>query len=125
MEKKILTGATIFFFSVMLVFTFVSRHTSVSMLPEVNITFMDNDGAVDYGAVGYDEAGRPFVFVLIEEDSILGHVTVAHRTYIEVRGAEDGEILTGGLRGMDHMPLAAEIFPDLDDGERVRIKGNG
>ena len=51
MEKKILIGITIVFFALMAIFTFVSRHTAVSLLPEVETGFVGSDGSISSSAI--------------------------------------------------------------------------
>ena len=51
MEKKILASMLLLFFIVMSVFTFVSRHTAIALLPEVTTMNPEEDGWLAESAV--------------------------------------------------------------------------
>ena len=126
MEKKILIGITIVFFALMAIFTFVSRHTAVSLLPEVETGFVGSDGSISSSAIRQDEAGRTFVYVLTEKDTILGKAQVTYKIYVEVTGEQGNcRVLTGGLRGMEHMPVVTGASEEIGDDQRVRRADDG
>ena len=66
MEKKILASMLLLFFIVMIVFTFVSRHTAIALLPEVTTMHPEEDGWLAESAVLEDNTGGSYVFILTE-----------------------------------------------------------
>lgn len=125
MEKKILGVVTIIFFIIMIVFTFVSRSTSIELLPEVETVYAQNSEALPETAVYTDEWGNSSVYILIQEDSILGTVDVAKSIPVEIKEKTDGKVIVDGISEMSGFQFIKDISAGINDGDRVRRADDG
>ena len=122
--KKLLIVVTALFFIIMITFTFTSRHTAISLLPEVEAVYVEyNMGklVLPYTAVATDIKGNSIVYVLWDEKSILGTVTVVKRENVEVVDQKDDKVVITGIQDISHRPFVKDASADINDGDRVRI----
>ena len=122
--KKLLIVVTALFFIIMITFTFISRHTAISLLPEVEAVYVEyNMGklVLPYTAVATDIKGNSIVYVLWDEKSILGTVTVVKRENVEVVDQKDDKVVITGIQDISHRPFVKDASADINDGDRVRI----
>lgn len=125
MEKKILSFVAAMFFIIMIVFTFVSRNVGVKLLPEVEAIYPRDGRILPSAAVESDEKGGGCVYMLVEEDSILGVVTVAERRRVKIIEKQGEEVVVDGISGVSHIPFVKDLSAGVNDGDRVRIKNDG
>lgn len=120
MEKKILTVITILFFMTMMIFTFVSRHTAIALLPEVKTMRPTADGMLDKGAVNTDETGGSYVLAVMEEDSILGRVNVVSKVAVAVEKEKEDMVKIKDITEYSNFEFVIETSEEISDGDRVR-----
>lgn len=122
--KKLLIVVTTLFLIIMITFTFISRHTAISLLPEVEAVYVEyNMGklVLPYTAVATDIKGNSIVYVLWDEKSILGTVTVVKRENVEIVDQKDDKVVITGIQDISHRPFVKDASTDINDGDRVRI----
>lgn len=122
--KKLLIVVTALFLIIMITFTFISRHTAISLLPEVEAVYVEyNMGklVLPYTAVATDIKGNSIVYVLWDEKSILGTVTVVKRENVEIVDQKDDKVVITGIQDISHRPFVKDASADINDGDRVRI----
>ena len=122
--KKLLIVVTTLFLIIMITFTFISRHTAISLLPEVEAVYVEyNMGklVLPYTAVATDIKGNSIVYVLWDEKSILGTVTVVKRENVEIVDQKDDKVVITGIQDISHRPFVKDASADINDGDRVRI----
>lgn len=122
--KKLLIVVTALFLIIMITFTFISRHTAISLLPEVEAVYVEyNMGklVLPYTAVATDIKGNSIVYVLWDEKSILGTVTVVKRENVEIVDQRDDKVVITGIQDISHRPFVKDASADINDGDRVRI----
>lgn len=120
MEKKFLTSMLLLFFIVMIVFTFVSRHTAVALLPEVTTVNLNEDGWLDENAVMEDDAGAYYVFLLTEGESILGRTSVVSKLPVVIEEKSEGMVKLKDISQYSTFEFVAGVSEELSDGDRVR-----
>lgn len=127
MEKKILTALAVIFFLFMIAFTFISRVTAVKLLPEVECGYTGgvNGEILPKTALYTDERGNNYVYFLIEEDSILGKVTVVKRLPVKVLSETDEEVLLEGTAEYSNFEFVLKNYEGLKEKDRVRRKSYG
>lgn len=128
MEKKILKIITAIFFIIMITFTFISRRTAVEMLPEIEevyAEYVEGKLILPETAVDRDEKGNCIVYVLWEEESILGTVTIAKRKNVEIVEEKGNDVIVEGVLEISHRPFVKDVAVGITDGDRVRSKKNG
>lgn len=125
MEKKILKGITALFFIIMIVFTFVSRDIGLKTLPKVETVYAEDNEILPATAVYTDEEGINYVYVLMEEESILGTVTVAKELSVEIKARNGDEVILEGVSEMSHLPYVKDVSVGIEDGDRVREDDHG
>ena len=121
MEKKILTSMLLLFFTVMIVFTFVSRHTAVALLPEVTTVNLKEGSWLAESAVA-DDAGGYYVFLLTEGESILGRVSVVNRMPVVIEEKNGDMIKLKEISQYSSFEFVADVSEVLSDGDRVRVR---
>lgn len=122
--KKLLIVVTALFLIIMITFTFISRHTAISLLPEVEAVYVEyNMGklVLPYTAVATDIKGNSIVYVLWDEKSILGTVPVVKRENVEIVDQKDDKVVITGIQDISHRPFVKDASADINDGDRVRI----
>ena len=120
MEKKILTSMLLLFFIVRIVFTFVSRHTAIALLPEVTTVNLNEDGWLDENAVMEDDAGAYYVFLLTEGESILGRTSVVSKLPVVIEEKSEGMVKLKDISQYSTFEFVAGVSEELSDGDRVR-----
>lgn len=127
MEKKILTALAVIFFLFMIAFTFISRVTAVKLLPEVECGYAGgvNGEVLPKTALCTDERGNDYVYFLIEEDSILGKVTVVKRLPVKVLSENGEEVTLEGTAEYSNFEFVLKNYEDLKEKDRVRRNTDG
>ena len=74
-----------------------------------------------YTAVATDIKGNSIVYVLWDEKSILGTVTVVKRENVEIVDQRDDKVVITGIQDISHRPFVKDASADINDGDRVRI----
>lgn len=120
MEKKILTVITILFFMTMIIFTFVSRHTAIALLPEVKTMRPTVDGMLTKSAVNTDETEGSYVLAVMEEDSILGRVSVVNKVPVVVEKEKRDMVVIKDLTDYSNFEFVIATSEAISDGDRVR-----
>lgn len=120
MEKKILASMLLLFFIVMIVFTFVSRHTAIALLPEVTTMNPEEDGWLAESAVREDDAGRAYVFILTERESILGKTAAVSKLPVVIEEKSDGMVKLEEISQYSMFEFVTDVSDALSDGDRVR-----
>ncbi len=122
MEKKILTSMLLLFFIVMIVFTFVSRHTAIALLPEVTTMNPEKDGWVAESAVREEDTGGYYVFILTERESILGKTAAVSKLPVVIEEKSDGMVKLKEISQYSMFEFVTDVSDELSDGDRVRRK---
>lgn len=125
MEKKILTSILLLFFIVMIVFTFVSRHTAIALLPEVTTMNPEKDGKdgwVAESAVREEDTGGYYVFILTERESILGKTAAVSKLPVVIEEKSDGMVKLKEISQYSMFEFVTDVSDELSDGDRVRRK---
>ncbi len=120
MEKKILASMLLLFFIVMIVFTFVSRHTAIALLPEVTTMNPEEDGWLAESAVREDDTGRAYVFILTERESILGKTAAVSKLPVVIEEKSDGMVKLKAISQYSMFEFVTDVSDELFDGDRVR-----
>ncbi len=120
MEKKILASMLLLFFIVMIVFTFVSRHTAIALLPEVTTMNPEEDGWLAESAVREDDTGRAYVFILTERESILGKTAAVSKLPVVIEEKSDGMVKLKEISQYSMFEFVTDVSDALSDGDRVR-----
>lgn len=120
MEKKILASMLLLFFIVMIVFTFVSRHTAIALLPEVTTMNPEEDGWLAESAVREDDTGRAYVFILTERESILGKTAAVSKLPVVIEEKSDGMVKLKAISQYSMFEFVTDVSDELSDGDRVR-----
>lgn len=120
MEKKILASMLLLFFIVMIVFTFVSRHTAIALLPEVTTMNPEEDGWLAESAVREDNTGRAYVFILTERESILGKTAAVSKLPVVIEEKSDGMVKLKEISQYSMFEFVTDVSDELFDGDRVR-----
>lgn len=120
MEKKILASILLLFFIVMIVFTFVSRHTAIALLPEVTTMHPEEDGWLAESAVREDDTGESYVFILTERESILGKTDAVRKLPVVVEEKSDGMVKLKEISQYSMFAFVTDASDALSDGDRVR-----
>ena len=120
MEKKILASMLLLFFIVMIVFTFVSRHTAIALLPEVTTMNPEEDGWLAESAVREDDAGGSYVFILTERESILGKTAAVSKLPVVIEDKSDGMVKLEEISQYSMFEFVTDVSDALSDGDRVR-----
>ena len=120
MEKKILASMLLLFFIVMIVFTFVSRHTAIALLPEVTTMNPEEDGWLAESAVREDDAGGAYVFILTERESILGKTAAVSKLPVVIEEKSDGMVKLEEISQYSMFEFVTDVSDALSDGDRVR-----
>ena len=122
MEKKILASMLMLFFIVMIVFTFVSRHTAIALLPEVTTMNPEEDGWLAESAVRKDDTGRAYVFILTERESILGKTAAVSKLPVVIEEKSDGMVKLKEISQYSMFEFVTDVSDELSDDDRVRRK---
>ena len=122
MEKKILSSMLLLFFIVMIVFTFVSRHTAIALLPEVTTMNPEKDGWVAESAVREEDTGGYYVFILTERESILGKTAAVSKLPVVIEEKSDGMVKLKEISQYSMFEFVTDVSDELSDGDRVRRK---
>mgnify|MGYP000847856610 FL=1 len=120
MEKKILASMLLLFFIVMIVFTFVSRHTAIALLPEVTTMHPEEDGWLAESAVREDDTGGSYVFILTERESILGKTDAVRKLPVVVEEKSEGMVKLKEISQYSMFAFVTDASDALSDGDRVR-----
>ena len=120
MEKKILASMLLLFFIVMIVFTFVSRHTAIALLPEVTTMHPEEDGWLAESAVWEDNTGGSYVFILTERESILGKTDAVRKLPVVIEEKSDGMVKLKEISQYSMFAFVTDASDALSDGDRVR-----
>ena len=120
MEKKILASMLLLFFIVMIVFTFVSRHTAIALLPEVTTMNPEEDGWLAESAVREDDTGGSYVFILTERESILGKTAAVSKLPVVIEEKSDGRVKLKEISQYSMFEFVTDVSDELSDGDRVR-----
>ena len=65
------------------------------------------------------------VYILIQEDSILGTVDVAKSIPVEIKEKTDGKVIVDGISEMSSFQFIKDISAGINDGDRVRRADDG
>lgn len=122
MEKKIIASMLLSFFILMIVFTFVSRNTAITLLPEVTTMNLEEDGWIAEGAVREDDTGRYYVFILTEKESILGKTAAVNKLPVVMEKKSDGMVKLKDISKYSTFEFVTDVSEELSDGDRVRRK---
>ena len=122
MEKKILTCMLLLFFIVMIVFTFVSRHTAIALLPEVTTMNPEKDGWVAESAVREEDTGGYYAFILTERESISGKTAAVSKLPVVIEEKGDGMVKLKEISQYSMFEFVTDVSDELSDGDRVRRK---
>ncbi|MDO5303341.1 MAG: hypothetical protein Q4E84_05510 [Clostridia bacterium] len=122
MEKKIIASMLLSFFILMIVFTFVSRNTAITLLPEVTTMNLEEDGWIAEGAVREDDTGRYYVFILTEKESILGKTAAVNKLPVVMEEKSDGMVKLKDISKYSTFEFVTDVSEELSDGDRVRRK---
>ena len=120
MEKKILASMLLLFFIVMIVFTFVSRHTAIALLPEVTTMNPEEDGWLAESAVREDDTGGSYGFILTERESILGKTAAVSKLPVVIEEKSDGMVKLKEISQYSMFEFVTDVSDELSDGDRVR-----
>jgi len=117
-KRKIIIGFTVFFFVVMIIFTFVSRHIALSELTKVETVRQSGQVMIPRERV-YEETGQtPYVQAVIREASILGEQYVVENVTVKVIGIEGGQAVLEMNDYVHEVIIASEKA--VETGEKVR-----
>ncbi len=120
MEKKILTGIGILFFTMMIIFTFVSRYTAIALLPEVTTAHLRGDGWISESAIAIDEAGGYYVLIITEKDSILGKTSVVNKVPVVIQKKNRTMVKLKNILQYSNFEFVIDASEEITNGDRVR-----
>lgn len=117
-RRKVLIGFAVFFFTVMIIFTFVSRNIALSGLTKVETVRQSGQVIIPRERV-YEETGQePYVQVVVTEMSILGEQYVVENVPAKIISFEDGQAVLDMDEYVYEVVISSERV--VEAGERVR-----
>lgn len=118
-KRRVLVLLLGLYMTTMLVFTFVSRYTVLSLLPCVTITQATEEGWIDSRAVHYGDNDEPFVYWVAPTETILGDGYALSAWPVSVAEEQGGR--TKALGAEQIGAVALDCDQTMKEGMNVRL----